>query len=309
MSYILDSTLRDGAYAFGNSMPLAYVKLITKTLDGLVDFVEVGSSVSFGFGTKSSFSEDLIRLRLVNNYLKKSKSAIFIQASMIDPICKEYRELLDEKPGLIRLGIDPEIDFDENNITLINSFHKNKIPFAINMMKAYRYTQYQIDKLLELVNTYDLCQFLSVVDSAGCMNRSEFFNLTNNITCRAKANIGVHIHNNTGNADSISLEYLEKGFSVDSTFLGKGRMGGNADTILMVLYKVINNIDSNQDIDLICSRLLEGSSPIWGNEAREHLISVLIGLTGLHSSRLTNDLLSSLNTLPKFKDMISIAWE
>ena len=57
MSFILDSTLRDGAYAFGNSMPLAYISYIAKHLDGLVDFIEVGSSISFGYGSNSSMKK------------------------------------------------------------------------------------------------------------------------------------------------------------------------------------------------------------------------------------------------------------
>jgi len=48
MSFIVDSTLRDGAYAFGNAMPLNYVSHIGKNLDGLVDYSEVGSSIYCG---------------------------------------------------------------------------------------------------------------------------------------------------------------------------------------------------------------------------------------------------------------------
>ena len=53
-------------------MPLAYISYIAKHLDGLVDFIEVGSSISFGYGSNSSMQEDLIRLNNLNNLLKHS---------------------------------------------------------------------------------------------------------------------------------------------------------------------------------------------------------------------------------------------
>ena len=48
---------------------------------------------------------------------------------------------------------------------------------------------------------------------------------------------------------------------------------------------------------------------IWGREAREHIISVMIGLTGMHSSKLSEDMISTLEIIPDFSKMISKAWE
>jgi len=54
---------------------------------------------------------------------------------------------------------------------------------------------------------------------------------------------------------------------------------------------------------------LECTSMIWGREAREHIISVMIGLTGMHSSKLSEDMISTLEIVPDFSKMISKAWE
>ena len=308
MSYILDSTLRDGAYAFGNSMPLAYISYIGKYLDGLVDFIEVGSSISFGYGSSTSFKEDLIRLETLNKILKKSKSVVFIQPSLLKSPLKDLKKICEACPSIVRLGIDPELTklLDFKIITLLETL---EIKYCLNLMKAFKYSQAQLDCITKIANNTKNCLSINVVDSSGCMRSEEVFNITKKISQVSKTDLGVHIHNNIGEANKISCSALEKGFYVDSTLLGKGRMGGNADTVLLVLFRELMRTDNIKNLNLYINKFLECTSMIWGREAREHIISIMIGLTGMHSSKLNDDMISSLEIIPDFSKMISSAWE
>ena len=110
------------------------------------------------------------------------------------------------------------------------------------------------------------------------MHSDEVFYITK-ISLSAKTEVGVHIHNNMGQANQISCEAIDKGFFVDSTLLGKGRMGGNADTILLVLYRALMHTNDINKINNYINKFLECTSMIW-EEKLEHIISVMIGLTG-----------------------------
>ena len=149
MSFILDSTLRDGAYAFGNSMPLAYISYIAKHLDGLVDFIEVGSSISFGYGSNSSMQEDLIRLNNLNNLLKHSKSVVFIQPSLLSNPIEDLKRIIDSNPSIIRLGIDPEIN-NSNNFEIINLLESLEVKYCLNLMKAFKYSDLQLEQIIKI---------------------------------------------------------------------------------------------------------------------------------------------------------------
>ena len=100
------------------------------------------------------------------------------------------------------------------------------------------------------------------------MHSDEVFYITKKISLSAKTEVGVHIHNNMGQANQISCEAIDKGFFADSTLLGKGRMGGNADTILLVLYRALMNTNDINTINNYINKFLECTSMIWGREAR-----------------------------------------
>ncbi len=308
MSYILDSTLRDGAYAFGNAMPLNYVSHIGKNLDGLVDFIEVGSSISFGYGSNKAISEDIARLNCLNELLKVSKSVIFLQPSLLKNPKEDLKNIIEAKPSVIRLGIDPEIKKSfESDINLI--IDNKNISFCLNLMKAYKYSETQFQEIINLANNSSNCLSINIVDSSGCMQEEEVFSIAKKIFRSAKTNIGVHIHNNIGLANKISCASILRGYYVDSTLLGKGRMGGNADTILLILFRALSITGDIKKIDKLIEKLFDCTSLIWGNESRDHIISIMVGLTGMHSSQITSDLLSSLESLPNLTKMISTAWK
>lgn len=307
MTKILDSTLRDGSYAFGNSMPLVYVSKVAKCLDGVVDYIEVGSAISFGYGNQDSLKEDLIRLESVNKILKVSKSVIFVQPHLVENYTDWFNKIILFKPDLIRVGIDPELE-NLNLKTFIEKCEIENIAISLNLMKAYRFTEIKLKHIFKLSNSCKSCEYISVVDSSGCMSPDEVFEITNKISRNASSNAGIHIHNNSGYANSISLEGLKKGLCVDSTLLGKGRMGGNADTVLLVLQRSLKKANNLQEIDLLVNKLIYATTLIWGAKARDHIISILIGLTGLHSSKLNNDNMSKLDLIPDVNSMIYSAW-
>ena len=306
MSLILDSTLRDGAYAFGNCMPMAYVNVIAENLDELVDYIEVGSSISFGYGSSTSLQDDIERLEAVNSILKSSTSAIFIQPHLWFSIGSPCISELSTRPGLIRIGIDPELPPSIEH-ELISECRELGIPFSINLMKVYKHTSETFTNVFKLCN--QKADFVSIVDSSGCMTIEEVLNLIEDLSRKVRASFGLHIHNNIGHANQISLSGLSKGFCIDSTLMGHGRAGGNADTCLLVIKRALLRDMSLDSVDLIVEKLMAATSLIWGASAREHLINILFGVTSLHSSKLNSKILSSLQMIPSVKSMLSTAWQ
>lgn len=306
MTRILDSTLRDGAYAFGNCMPMAYVRSIAQNLDKLVDYIEVGSAVSFGHGGRTRLADDLQRLCTVDEILTSTQSAIFIQPSLWYELgSPEIATLFAKPPGLIRIGIDPELDSSIEQ-DLIIQCRELSIPFSINLMKAYKYNQKMFDYIVEV--TSGSADIISIVDSSGCMTLDEVLFIISHLSRQIKASFAIHVHNNLGYANQISMTCLQKGIFADSTLLGKGRAGGNSDTCLLVIQRALDSgIDIDQ-LDEILQSLLSSMQPVWGDSARTHLINILLGVTSLHSSKLRNSLSSSLQVLPTLKSMLNVAW-
>ncbi len=306
MTKILDSTLRDGAYAFGNSMPMAYVKSIAQNLDKLVDYIEVGSAISFGYGSPTALSEDLKRLCTVDEILTSTQSAIFIQPSLWHELgAPELATLFTKPPGLIRIGIDPELDPSIEK-ELIIQCRELSIPFSINLMKAYKYDLKMFDYIVKV--TAGSADIVSIVDSSGCMSLGEVLSIVSNFSRQIKASFAVHVHNNLGYANQISMSCLQKGIFADATLLGKGRAGGNADTCLLVIQRALDQGIDIDKLDDILHSLLSSTQPVWGDSARTHLIDILLGVTSLHSSKLRSALSTSLQVLPTLKSMLNVAW-
>lgn len=307
MSYILDTTLRDGAYAFGNAMPIDYVQSIAKNLGDLVDFLEVGSSLSFGYGHERSLVDDQIRLETVCRYSTHAIPTVFIQPYLWEKIgSPRLSSIFSEKPGLIRIGIDPEKE-PSIELDLISQCSELCIPCSLNLMKVYKFPEIRLNNLASDLNS--IVRYVSLVDSSGCMSPSEIENLLKKLVRIFKTSFGLHIHNNTGYANTISLEGLSCGYSVDSTLLGQGRAGGNADTCLLVLKRALIQNTSLERLDLILNRLLTPSTLIWGSKARSHIVNILLGLTTLHSSQLSSHRFGSLNMIPSINDMYDLAWK
>lgn len=307
MTYILDSTLRDGSYLFGNAMPIAYVNTIATNLDLIVDFIEVGSPVSFGYGSTNALEDDISRLTSLKASLSKAQSAVFIQPSLWKIIgSPPIAETFAGKADLIRFGLDPELDLTIE-VDLISQCLHASIPCAINLMKAYRYTEERLMELSCLLNSS--VKYICIVDSSGCMSPQEVSNITSFISRRFKALIGLHIHNNSGFANQISLQGLGSGYCVDSTLLGKGRAGGNADTCFLVLKRALMAGASLEVVDGYLQKLMSATSIIWGAEARSHLIDILLGITSLHSSRLSSDSFGKLDLIPSINSMLDVAWK
>lgn len=306
MTKILDSTLRDGAYAFGNSMPMAYVKSIAQNLDKLVDYIEVGSAISFGYGGPTALSEDLKRLSTVNEILSSTQSAIFIQPSLWRELgSPQLSTLFDQPPGLIRIGIDPELGPSIEQ-DLIIQCREASIPFSINLMKAYKYNRKMFDYIVEVAS--GSADIVSIVDSSGCMSLEEVLSIVSTFSRQIKASFSVHVHNNLGYANQISMSCLQKGIFADSTLLGKGRAGGNADTCMLVVQRALDQGIDIEKLDAILHSLLSATQPVWGDSARIHLIDILLGVTSLHSSKLRSSLSTSLQVLPSLKSMLNLAW-
>ena len=306
MSLILDSSLRDGAYAFSNSMPTAYVDNISKHLDGIVDFLEVGSPLSFGYGSVSTLEDDLARLDTVNSNLTYTRSAVFLQPHLWEEIGNpDLKSIFTDRPGLIRIGLDPEREPSIEK-DLISQCVSYNIPCALNLMKIHKYHSSRLAYIASLVERGVEC--VSVVDSSGCMKADEIMHVLTKCSRMFRSTLGLHIHNNTGQANSISIQGLQRGVCVDSTLLGKGRAGGNADTCLLVLQRAMTDNMSLDSINAILYSLLEATTLIWGHEAREHLTNILLGLTSMHSSRLSSGRFKSLDMIPSINSMIDIAW-
>ena len=102
----------------------------------------------------------------------------------------------------------------------------------------------------------DTVDTLYFADSLGNMNNEEIINVIDSIKTFWKKDIGIHTHNNQGQALSNSMTALENGVTwLDSTVRGMGRGAGNSTTedLMRLINKKMNDTNySPQELYEIC---------------------------------------------------------
>ncbi len=120
---------------------------------------------------------------------------------------------------------------------------------GINLMQIAGKDEAEIQRLTKIVSesTVDILYF---ADSLGSLEPKDVEHLQNVIGKSWNRELGIHTHDNMGNAVSNTLKAIDKGIKwVDSTVTGMGRGPGNAQTEYLILELAeINGTEINSSI-------------------------------------------------------------
>ena len=242
--YILDCTLRDGGYYnswdFDSDLVQAYLNAMA-TLK--IDYVEIGLRSLKNQGFKGGFSYSTDRfLTLLNIPLElESKIAVMVNAS----------ELVAESPGLAKTLeslFNPKSKSPVSLVRIACHVHEfgQALPAAdwlkeqgyvvgFNLMQIADRSDEEILQLAQKASEHSI-DTLYFADSMGSLNPEQVTHIVNVIRQGWTGDIGIHTHDNMGQALANSKAAVEAGVTwIDGTVTGMGRGPGNVQTEYLTL--------------------------------------------------------------------------
>ena len=259
---LLDCTLRDGGYY--NNWDFN-PDLVTDYLDAMaalkVDFVELGlrSLKNVGFKGQCAFSTDTfidnlkIPIELMDKICvmvngsefileKKDPSDFedqkFFQVSVLEKLFKRKSQ---SRVSLVRIAC--HIHEFEACLPVSTWLHEQGYLVGFNLMQIADRTKEEIKTLARKANFFPI-DILYFADSMGGLNPKEVNEIVTAFKKGWKGELGIHTHDNMGQAISNSLQAVSDGVTwADSTVTGMGRGAGNAQTeyLIMALEKYRKN--------------------------------------------------------------------
>ena len=240
---ILDCTLRDGGYYgnwdFNRSTVNKYLAALSMAK---IDVIEIG----FRFLPQKKFlgpfaystDEYLSSLPLPPNI----SVAVMINASELinydDGIEEAIKILFSEKKkspvDIVRIATHSS-DF-EQCFEIAKTLQSLGYRVFLNLMQISSLNPKKISDLAQNVENWDCIEVLYFADSFGNMDSDSVATTIIAISSEWSGEIGIHTHDNKGQALANSIKAIEYGVTYcDSTLLGMGRGAGNAKTEILLV--------------------------------------------------------------------------
>ena len=256
--YLLDCTLRDGGYA--NNWDFD-INLINAYLDAMsvisADYVEIG----FRSFERNSFkgccwytTDNFIKTL---NVPKNLKLGVMVNASelvkhpdgVVGALSQLFNPAAESPITLVRIACHlPEF---EKVMPGCEWLKAQGYIVGMNLMQISDRTPEEIKSTAEVASKHPI-DVLYFADSFGGMDPIQTTDIINNLKLAWDGPIGIHTHDNMGQAMANSLQAIKDGATwIDSTVTGMGRGPGNAKTEYLVL-----ELDSLRDVHLNITPLL-----------------------------------------------------
>lgn len=245
----LDCTLRDGGYYndwdFSKELICEYL-LAMAALP--VDYVEIGfrSLKNEGFKGGCAFSTDSYLNSLTIPAELKEKIGVMVNGSELVPkssalmddqtiqqhqvsVLKKLFNIKKNSPvSLVRIAC--HVHNFSVCLNVADWLKQQGYKVGFNLMQISDCTEQEITQLAQLASQYPI-DVLYFADSMGSLNPSRTKEIIKSIQAGWQGEIGIHAHNNMGQAVVNSIEAIKSGVVwVDSTITGMGRGPGNAQT-------------------------------------------------------------------------------
>lgn len=241
---LLDCTLRDGGYynewVFAPDLVQAYLESMVALN---VDYVEIGLRClkNEGFKGGFAFSTDrfLESLNIPNEL--EGRIGVMVNASelVVKPplLVKQLKKLFTSKSkspvSLVRIAC--HVHEFEQALPASSWLKDQGYQVGFNLMQFSDQNDNKILQLAQKANSYPI-DVLYFADSLGSLNPEEITHIANVIRQGWKGDIGIHTHNNMGQALANSKAAVESGASwIDATVTGMGRGPGNVQTEFLAL--------------------------------------------------------------------------
>lgn len=240
---ILDCTLRDGGYYNNWDFEPDLIKDYLDAMDYLqIDFVEIGfrSLKNDGFKGGVAYSTDsyLDSLNIPAGLTRKigvmiNGSEIVNPETQISCLKKLFKPKAKSPVTLVRIAC--HIHEFKKCLPASKWLKKKGYIVGFNLMQISNHSLKQITELAEAASHYPI-DALYFADSMGSLSSNQINGITNAFKLGWKKDLGIHAHDNIGQAVNNSIQAVNLGITwVDSTVTGMGRGSGNAQTEYLIL--------------------------------------------------------------------------
>ena len=281
---LLDCTIRDGSYVINFQYTKKDVAHLVKGLaEAGVPKIEVGHGVGFDahrsqYNPARHSEEDYITTASI--FKNKSKIGHFF----IPGIGKSenIEKSIDWGLDFIRIGTNiPEV----NNAKEAMKISKDcGLETSINLMKSYALEPEKFKEMVLIADSFEP-DVICLVDSAGGMFQEDIKTYIRVVIDELNAKLGFHGHNNLMLAVANTLTAIEEGVKVvDSSLLGMGRGGGNAQTEVLATIFEKKNYGLNLDIYKLMDLGEENVKPLMKQAQGISYLDITAGFAQFHSS-------------------------
>ena len=239
----LDCTLRDGGYYNDWDFDDDLVRSYIKSMDDLnLDYVEIGFRSSKNNSYKGPFAYSTDDYLETLDFPKglKEKIGVMINGSEISDK-KNQKKVLNtlfddsNKSPVSLVRIACHINEFKNCLPASNHLKELGYLVGFNIMQVADRTEEEIISLSSEAAKYPI-DVLYFADSMGSLTPKKTRKLIKSFKKGWKGELGIHTHDNMGNAVANTMEAINEGASwVDSTVTGMGRGPGNAQTEYLAL--------------------------------------------------------------------------
>ncbi len=236
--HILECTIRDGGYAIDFQWSIDEVEQIVGQL-AAAGFTRIEIGHGLGLGASRTLTPARCSDEEMTTVAARVKGASKIGAFFIPGVgvADDLRRFRDLGGDFVRIGTD--VSKSESAIEFIKLAATLGFEVCYNFMKSYAAAPFELLRRAAPLAAAGATT-IAVVDSAGGMLPDQVTEYVRVLKAGLDANVGFHGHNNLLLANANSLAAVQAGASViDTTLLGMGRGGGNAqtETMLVVLEK------------------------------------------------------------------------
>lgn len=239
---IIDCTFRDGGYYNNWDFSIELINEYLASMDAAkIDYVEIGfrSFDKHGFKGACAYStDDFIRALSVPASLKigvmVNAAELINHPQGVVEAAKLLFSLASNSPvSLVRIAC--HIHEFEKSLEACLWLKKAGYTVGINLMQIADRTEAEIQKIGALANE-SAVDVLYFADSLGGMDPVHTAQTIRVLRQFWKGELGIHAHDNMGNAIANNLRAIEEGVTwADSTVTGMGRGPGNSQTEYMIL--------------------------------------------------------------------------
>ncbi len=239
---LIDCTLRDGGYYNSWDFSEQLINDYLKVMNALpVDYVELGfrSLNSNGFKggcayTTDNFIEQLQVPKGLNlGVMINASEIINYKEGLTVALSKLFGPAKCSPLTLVRIACH----FNELERALPSCAWLKEMGYevGINLMQISENTREEVERISYLASKYSL-NVLYFADSLGSMTPERTSEIIKNLRSYWNGPLGIHTHDNMGNAMDNSLKAISDGVTwIDSTVTGMGRGPGNLQTEYLVI--------------------------------------------------------------------------
>jgi 4-hydroxy-2-oxovalerate aldolase len=282
MTQILECTIRDGGYAIDFQWSAEEVEQVVGHLAAAgFDYIEVGHGL--GLGASRTMTPARCSDEETAVVASRAKGGAKIGAFFIPGVgtADDLRRFRERGGDFVRVGTD--VSKSESAHEFVELAVSLGFEVGYNFMKSYVAPPFELlRRAVPIVERG--ARTVAVVDSAGGMLPDQVAEYVRVLGAGLDARIGFHGHNNLLLANANSLAAVQAGAAlVDTTLLGMGRGGGNAqtETMLVVLDRAGYSTGINPlDVAKIAERFV-GPKPARLKGANE--LELIYGFALFHS--------------------------